>query len=143
MDDARAGSTANLHARIRSDERLLGSLIRTLTVHTTAMFRDPDFFMVFRERIVPVLRTYPFVRLWVAGCSTGEEVYSLAIVLREEGLAERCRIYATDVSNDVVERARAGIYPSRRCRIIPETTRGPGAGTVSRLLHRGLGIGGI
>lgn len=111
VDDARAGSTANLHARIRSDERLLGSLIRTLTVHTTAMFRDPDFFMVFRERIVPVLRTYPFVRLWVAGCSTGEEVYSLAIVLREEGLAERCRIYATDVSNDVVERARAGIYP--------------------------------
>jgi chemotaxis protein methyltransferase CheR len=111
VTDARAGSVAELHARLMSDNKLLDPLIRGLTVHTTAMFRDPAFFRVFRERIVPVLRTYPFLRLWVAGCSTGEEVYSLAILLREEGLAERCRIYATDVSDTVVERARSGVFP--------------------------------
>jgi chemotaxis protein methyltransferase CheR len=111
VSDARAGSVAGLHTRLMSDNKLLDSLIRGLTVHTTAMFRDPAFFRLFRERIVPFLRTYPFLRLWVAGCSTGEEVYSLAILLREEGLAERCRIYATDVSDSALERARAGVFP--------------------------------
>jgi chemotaxis protein methyltransferase CheR len=111
VSEAGAGTIAGLHLRLKSEDRLLSDLIRTLTVHTTAMFRDPSFFRLFRERIVPVLRTYPFVRLWVAGCSTGEEVYSLSILLREEGLAERCRIYATDVSDLVLERARAGIFP--------------------------------
>lgn len=111
VTDAQAGSVADLHLQLRDDDRLLERLIRALTVHTTAMFRDPSFFRVFRERIVPVLRTYPFVRIWVAGCSTGEEVYSLAIVLREEGLAPRCRVYATDVNDGVLERARAGVFP--------------------------------
>jgi chemotaxis protein methyltransferase CheR len=109
--DAGASGVPDLHGRLKADAGALGALVRTLTVHTTAMFRDPAFFRVLRERIVPVLRTYPFVRLWVAGCSTGEEVYSLAILLREEGLAERCRIYATDVSDAVLERARAGVFP--------------------------------
>ena len=111
VGDAQAGSVAALHRRLKGDDTLLGGLIRGLTVHTTAMFRDPMFFRVFRQEVVPVLRTYPFVRLWVAGCSTGEEVYSLSILLREEGLAERCRIYATDVSESVLERARAGVFP--------------------------------
>jgi len=111
VGDAQAGSVAALHRRLKGDDTLLGGLIRGLTVHTTAMFRDPVFFRVFRQEVVPVLRTYPFVRLWVAGCSTGEEVYSLSILLREEGLAERCRIYATDVSESVLERARAGVFP--------------------------------
>jgi chemotaxis protein methyltransferase CheR len=111
VTDAQAGSVSGLHLRLKTDDRLVAEVIRTLTVHTTAMFRDPAFFRVLREKIVPVLRTYPFIRLWVAGCSTGEEVYSLAIVLREEGLAERCRIYATDVSEVVLERARAGVFP--------------------------------
>jgi chemotaxis protein methyltransferase CheR len=111
VTDARASSIADLHMRLKGDGGVLNTLVRTLTVHTTAMFRDPAFFRVFRDRIVPLLRTYPFIRLWVAGCSTGEEVYSLAILLREEGLAERCRIYATDVSDAVLERARAGIFP--------------------------------
>jgi chemotaxis protein methyltransferase CheR len=102
---------AELHQRLKADDDVLAALVRTLTVHTTAMFRDPDFYRLFRREVVPVLRTYPFVRVWVAGCSTGEEVYSLAILLREEGLAERCRIYATDVSGAVLERARAGIFP--------------------------------
>lgn len=108
---ANAGNIAGLHQRLRSDDRLLTDLIRGLTVHTTAMFRDPAFFRIFRQQVVPVLRTYPFVRLWVAGCSTGEEVYSLSILLHEEGLAGRCRIYATDVSDPVLELARSGVFP--------------------------------
>ena len=94
VSDAGPGAAAitGLHQRLKSDDKLLLDLIRVLTVHTTAMFRDPAFFRIFREKVVPVLRTHPFVRLWVAGCSTGEEVYSLSILLLEEGLAERCRI---------------------------------------------------
>lgn len=111
MTDAGAGSISALHQRLKTEDQLLADVIRVLTVHTTAMFRDPGFFRNFRENIVPVLRTYPFVRLWIAGCSTGEEVYSLSILLHEEGLAERCRIYATDVSERVLESARAGIFP--------------------------------
>ena len=107
----RTGSISGLQQRLQGNDQALTELIRVLTVHTTAMFRDPAFFRVFRERVVPVLRTYPFVRLWVAGCSTGEEVFSLSIVLHEEGLADRCRIYATDLSASVLERARAGIFP--------------------------------
>jgi chemotaxis protein methyltransferase CheR len=82
-----------------------------LSVNVTAMFRDPGFYVVFRETIVPLLRTYPFIRIWHAGCSTGEEVYSLAILLHEEGLYERARIYATDINEDVLQKAKARIYP--------------------------------
>jgi chemotaxis protein methyltransferase CheR len=87
----------------------LGRFLAVLSVHATGLFRDPDFFLALRRRVVPMLRTYPFVRIWHAGCSTGEEVYSLAILLQEEGLYDRCRIYATDLSDDLVERARRGI----------------------------------
>jgi chemotaxis protein methyltransferase CheR len=78
------------------------------------MFRDPSFYVAFRRKVVPLLRTYPFLRIWVAGCSTGEEVYSLAILLREEGLEERVRIYATDINAAVLERARSGVFPLDR-----------------------------
>jgi chemotaxis protein methyltransferase CheR len=82
-----------------------------VTVNVTSMFRDPGFFRSFRERVVPILRTYPFLRIWHAGCSTGEEVYSMAILLHEEGLYRRCRIYATDMNESVLVRAREGIFP--------------------------------
>jgi chemotaxis protein methyltransferase CheR len=85
-----------------------------LSVHVTAMFRDPSFFLTFRRRVVPLLRTYPFIRIWNAGCSTGEEAYSLAILLQEEGLYERCRIYATDMNEVVLRKAREGIFPLNR-----------------------------
>lgn len=111
VNDAGAGSIAGLHQLLKIDDKHLANLLRLLTVHTTAMFRDPGFFRLFREKVVPVLRTYPFIRIWIAGCSTGEEVYSLAILLREEGLAERCRLYATDVSDRVIADARAGVFP--------------------------------
>jgi chemotaxis protein methyltransferase CheR len=80
------------------------------------MFRDPTFFGAFREKVVPHLRTYPFVRIWNAGCSTGEETYSLAILLKEEGLYERSRIYATDINDRVLERASAGRFPLEKMR---------------------------
>jgi chemotaxis protein methyltransferase CheR len=86
-------------------------LLLDLSINVTAMFRDPTFYAGFRSRIVPLLRTYPFARIWVAGCSTGEEVYSLAILLSEEGLYERCRIYATDINQAVLEKARGGVFP--------------------------------
>lgn len=111
VQDAQAGSIAGLHQQLKLDDTHLDNLLRVLTVHTTAMFRDPGFFRLFREKVVPVLRTYPFIRIWIAGCSTGEEVYSVAILLREEGLADRCRLYATDLSDRVLADARAGVFP--------------------------------
>ncbi len=91
-------------------------LLLDLSINVTAMFRDPGFFLSLRERVVPLLRTYPFARIWVAGCSTGEEVYSLAILLAEEELAERVRIYATDINEAVLEQARLGVFPLDKMR---------------------------
>ena len=82
--------------------------------NVTAMFRDPGFYRAFREDVVPLLRTYPFIRVWHAGCSTGEEVYSMAILLEEEGLLSRSRLYATDINEVVLQQARAGIFPLER-----------------------------
>jgi chemotaxis protein methyltransferase CheR len=75
------------------------------------MFRDPTFYTAFRAQVVPILRTYPFTRIWIAGCSTGEEVYSLSILLHEEEIYDRTRIYATDINEAVLERAREGVFP--------------------------------
>lgn len=100
-----------LQERVLRDPVSLGRMVETVSVHTTAMFRDPEFYRVLRQEVVPLLRTYPFARIWVAGCATGEEVYSLAIVLQEAGILERCRIYATDISDSALERARRGVFP--------------------------------
>jgi chemotaxis protein methyltransferase CheR len=100
-----------LQALILHDPAVMERLLLDLSINVTAMFRDPTFFLAFREKVVPLLRTYPYSRLWVAGCSTGEEVYSLAIVLAEEGLADRVRIYATDINEAVLDRARLGVFP--------------------------------
>ncbi len=105
------GTIAGLEKLVRHDPATRDRLITTLTIHVTAMFRDPAFYRALREELVPMARTYPFIRLWVAGCSTGEEVYSLAILLQEEGLYSRCRIYATDLNERVVQKARHGIFP--------------------------------
>lgn len=86
-------------------------LLLDLSINVTSMFRDPGFFASFRARVVPALRTYPFLRVWNAGCSTGEETYSVAILLREVGLYDRTRIYATDINESVLVSAAEGIYP--------------------------------
>ncbi len=82
-----------------------------LSINVTALFRDPAFYLAFRTRVVPLLRTYPSLRLWLAGCATGEEAYSLAILLQESGLYEHCKIYATDMNATVLQKAGAGIFP--------------------------------
>lgn len=102
---------SSLQDKVLHDSTCLDRLLLTLTVNTTAMFRDPRFYVAFREKVVPLLREHSFVRVWNAGCSTGEEAYSIAILLEEEGLYERCRIYATDMNEAVLESARAGVYP--------------------------------
>lgn len=85
-------------------------VLDSLSINVTEMFRDPEFYRSFRENAIPKLRTYTFFKVWHAGCSTGEEVYSLAILLQEEGLLERCQIYATDLNRKVLETAREGVY---------------------------------
>jgi chemotaxis protein methyltransferase CheR len=104
-------SVSGLQERVLHDPAAMERLLLDLSINVTAMFRDPSFYTAVRERVVPLLRTYPFVRIWAAGCSTGEEVYSLAILLSEEGLYDKTRIYATDINESVLERARAGIFP--------------------------------
>ncbi len=89
---------------------LFAQLLQFLTIPVSEMFRDPAYFLALRRQVVPVLHTYPSIKVWVAGCSTGEEVYSLAILLREEGLLERTLIYATDINPLSLERARQGIF---------------------------------
>ena len=106
LDTVSAFQNKVLHDAACLDRFLLG-----LSVHATEMFRDPSFYLTFRKRVVPLLRTYPTVQIWIAGCSTGEEIYSLAILLQEERLYQKCRIYATDISQAVLRRARAGIFP--------------------------------
>ena len=107
-------SISELQARILHDSDAMERLLLDLSVNVTAMFRDPNFYKEFRERVIPLLRTYPFLRIWHAGCSTGEEVFSMAILLEEEGLYNRARLYATDINDVVLQRARQGIFPLDR-----------------------------
>ncbi|MFN2628056.1 MAG: protein-glutamate O-methyltransferase CheR [Gaiellaceae bacterium] len=103
-------SISQLLDRLLHEPACMERLLLDLSINVTAMFRDPSFYVALRERVAPLLRTYPFTRIWTAGCSTGEEVYSLAIVLEEEGLYDRARIYATDINETVLGQARAGVF---------------------------------
>lgn len=105
---------SELQARVLHEPACLQRLLLRLTVNVTAMFRDPSFFIAFRQQVIPRLRTYPFIRLWHAGCSSGQEVYSMAILLQEAGIYHRCRIYATDTNEVVLQQAKQGIYPLDR-----------------------------
>ena len=107
-------SISELQTRVLHDPAMMEKLLLDLSINVSAMFRDPSFYRCLREKVVPVLRTYPFIRVWHAGCATGEEVYSMAILLEEEGLYDRARIYATDINEVVLQTARNGIYPADR-----------------------------
>lgn len=111
MRNEKLGTVSLFQDKVLHDSACLERLLLGLSVHATSMFRDPSFYSTFRKQVVPLLRTYPTVQIWVAGCSTGEEVYSLAILLEEERLYNRCRIYATDISQAVLRKARDGIFP--------------------------------
>lgn len=116
MHAERVDTISALQERILRDRTCMERFVTVMSVHLTAMFRDPSFYRALRDEVVPLLRTYPFLRVWVAGCSTGEEAYSLAILLEEEGLYDRCRIYATDLSDALLQRARRGVFPLNRMR---------------------------
>jgi chemotaxis protein methyltransferase CheR len=105
---------SGLQERVLHDPTCMDRLLRDLSINVTEMFRDPSFHRALRERVFPLLRTHPFIRIWNAGCSTGEEIYSLAIALHEEGLLDRTRIYATDIDETALERARSGAFPLER-----------------------------
>jgi len=105
---------SGLQERILHEPGCMDRLLRDLSINVTEMFRDPSFHRALRKRVFPLLRTHPFIRVWNAGCSTGEEIYSLAIALHEEGLLERTRIYATDINDAALQRASAGVFPLER-----------------------------
>lgn len=107
----RLSSITGLLEKILHDPECLKRLIADFSINVTEMFRDPLFFLNFREKVVPVLKTYPSIRIWHAGCSTGQEVYSMAMLLQEEGIYDRAKIYATDINADVLKVAKAGIFP--------------------------------
>ena len=111
LDRLHCASLDELRQRVLKDAGAFGQLLQMLTVPVTQMFRDPEFFLALREQVVPVLKTYPSPKIWVAGCCTGEEALSLAIILHEEGMLERSLIYATDINPLVLDKARLGVYP--------------------------------
>ncbi len=104
-------SITDMQYKILYDNEFFKTLLSDFSINVTEMFRDPHFYKAFRKELVPILKTYPFIKIWHAGCSTGEEVYSMAILLKEEGLYERTQIYATDFNEIVLNKAREGIYP--------------------------------
>jgi chemotaxis protein methyltransferase CheR len=105
-----------MQGQVLRDPQLLSRLVRDMSIHVTAMFRDPSFFVALRQRVLPLLKTYPTFRIWHAGCASGEEVFSLAIMLHEAGVYHRARIYATDVSETVLDQARQRIMPIEKMR---------------------------
>jgi chemotaxis protein methyltransferase CheR len=109
-----------LQHRLLTEPDFFASVIDDLTVQVSEMFRDPSFYRVFREQVVPMLRTYPQLKVWHAGCATGEEVYATAILLSEENLYDRTQIYATDMSGRAVEQAREGIYPASQAELFSD-----------------------
>ena len=116
LDGEGLATFSALQALVLHDGDAMDRLLRDMSVNVTGMFRDPSFFLALREKVVPLLRTYPFVRIWHAGCATGEEAYALAIMLEEEGLYDRSRIYATDMNSDALDKAKAGAFPLARMR---------------------------
>lgn len=134
-------TVAALQDRILHDPQAFSRLLQFLTVPVSEMFRDPPFFLALRRQIIPVLGTYPSIKVWVAGCGTGEEAYSLAILLREAGLLERATVYATDINPAVLEHARKGIYPLERMKLFTRNYQHAG-GTESFSRYYTAGYGG-
>ena len=120
MREMGCSTVSELQSRVLHDPNGFAQLLQYLTIPVTEMFRDPEYFRAVREQVAPFLKTYPSLKIWVAGCSTGEEVYSLAILLKEEGLLDRSIIYATDINPKSLETARRGVYPIDRMRLYTE-----------------------
>jgi chemotaxis protein methyltransferase CheR len=102
-----------MQSMVIKEEKFASELLQDLSITVTEMFRDPAFYKSLREKVIPLLKTYPFIKIWHAGCATGEEAYSMAILLQEEGLYDRTTIYATDFNQTALDRAKDGIFPNR------------------------------
>ncbi|MDH6430346.1 MULTISPECIES: protein-glutamate O-methyltransferase CheR [unclassified Paenibacillus] len=107
-------SISALQEKVLHDRACFERFVYSLSIPVTEMFRDPGLFLTFRQKVVPLLRTYPYIRIWHAGCSTGEEVYSMAILLHEERLYDKARIYATDMNERSLQQAKEGVYDISR-----------------------------
>jgi len=105
------GSVSEMQHRLLNDAVFFRQLLLDLSINVTEMYRDPSFYLTFREYVIPHLKTLPHIKLWHAGCATGEEVYSLAIMFQEEHLDDKTQVYATDINETVLKKAKAGIYP--------------------------------
>lgn len=105
-------NVSQLQAKVLSDEAFASKLLQDLSITVTEMFRDPGFYKSLRENVIPILKTYPFIKIWHAGCATGEEAYSMAILMQEEGLYDRTTIYATDFNQQALNKAKEGIFPN-------------------------------
>ncbi|WP_461538698.1 CheR family methyltransferase [Spongorhabdus nitratireducens] len=110
LDESGIKQIIDLVPAIWNDDKVASDFLRVMSIPVTEMFRDPPFFIELREKVLPILETYPFIKIWHAGCATGEEVLSMAILLREAGLEKRVRIYATDYNDQVLKAAKEGIY---------------------------------
>ena len=140
LRDLGLGTLSQLQDRMLRDAVLFGRLLQYLTVQVSEMFRDPSYFRAIREHVVPVLQTYPSVNVWVAGCSSGEELWSLAILFEEEGLASRTVFYATDINPEALAVARAGVYDAGRLRGFGENYLAAGGrGSLSDYYHAAYG----
>jgi chemotaxis protein methyltransferase CheR len=105
-------SVSEMTHKLLYDENFFNKILLDLSINVTEMFRDPDFYSSLRKELIPLLKTYPFIKIWHAGCATGEEVYSMAILLQEEGLLKRAQLYATDFNQLVLKKAKEAIFPA-------------------------------
>ena len=101
---------SQMQSKVLKDELFASELLQDLSITVTEMFRDPGFYRSLRENVLPILKTYPFIKIWHAGCASGEEAYSMAIIMQEEGLYDRTTIYATDFNQQVLNKAKEGIF---------------------------------
>jgi chemotaxis protein methyltransferase CheR len=122
----RCRSISALQEKLLHEPGIVPDLVALLTVQVSEMFRDPSYYRTLRESVVPHLKTYPSLKVWIAGCSAGEELYSLAILFREEGLESRTIFYATDINADALKKAEAGIYDLERVPLFTENHRKSG-----------------
>lgn len=116
-DRFKCTSFSQLQDKLLHDDTLLPELLSYLTVQVSEMFRDPHYFKAIREKVIPHLRTYPSLKIWIAGCSNGEELYSFAILFREEGLEDKTMFYATDINSAALKKAEAGVYELDRIQL--------------------------
>lgn len=128
-DHFNCATYSQLQELVLHNEAIFPALLSFLTVQVSEMFRDPSYFRTIREKVVPHLRTYPSLKIWIAGCSAGEELYSFAILFREEGLEERTMFYATDINTEALKRAQGGVYSLDRMQLFTRNHQQSGGKT--------------